>query len=254
MHDIFERQGEISNQMVDWAKHYDFYEIELREMYKTVSKPQNESHFEMLKSKGAKYLNKKNCFCEIGFSAGLTLRYAFPFFNRIYGLDISPKNVEYTAAELHQEGYENIELFTCDLMIHDSRFDNKFDVISFIHGLEHFTKKDYPIVLNNIKAYLKPGGVFTGALPYMNNFNFRMCPKCNHVFEYDGHVSSHDCASLRLVFEENGYEVLYLDNFNLKYALKYGSLIKKTYRYMYYYLLNKRANNQIEYIVRPLKK
>lgn len=38
-----------SNRDVDWAKQYDYYEIEMREMYKTLSKPQNDSHFEMLK-------------------------------------------------------------------------------------------------------------------------------------------------------------------------------------------------------------
>ena len=60
----------------------------------------------------------------------------------------------------------NFELYTSDLMDFDGRFENKFDIISFIHGLEHFTNTDYPIIFNNIKKYLTPGGIFTGALPF----------------------------------------------------------------------------------------
>ena len=94
-----------SNKDVDWQKHYDFYEVEMRDIYRTASKPQNDSHFAMLKSKGRKYLRKDKVFCEIGFSAGLTLRYALQNFDKVFGLDISPKNVEFTRNELNNEGY-----------------------------------------------------------------------------------------------------------------------------------------------------
>jgi cyclopropane fatty-acyl-phospholipid synthase-like methyltransferase len=236
---------------VDWAKHYDFYEIEMREMYQTVSKPQNESHFIMLKSKAFNYLKMDKVFCEIGFSAGLTLRYALAYFGKVYGLDISPKNGEMTTNELKNEGYHNFELYASDLMIFDEKFENKFDVISFVHGLEHFAEDDYPVILTNIRKYLKKEGIFTGALPYKNRFDFRMCPDCNHVFEIDGHVSSHDIKSLENVFEDNGYKILYIDNFNLKYAMKNKNFLKRFYDFFFYYLLKNRSNNQIEYIVTP---
>jgi len=77
-----------------------------------------------------------------------------------------------------------------------------------------------------------------------------MCPNCNHVFEIDGHVSSHDLKSLKEIFLVNGFEILYLDNFNFKYALKYGSLVKKLYRIIFYYLLKHRSKYQIEFIVK----
>jgi|WetSurMetagenome_2_1015567.scaffolds.fasta_scaffold00270_30 cyclopropane fatty-acyl-phospholipid synthase-like methyltransferase len=243
----------ISNKDVDWAKHYDYYEVEMREVYKTVSKPQNDSHFEMLRHKANSYLTKDKVFCEIGFSAGLTLRHALPHFGKVYGLDISPRNVEFTHNELIEEGYSNFELFTFDLMKSDDRFNNKFDVISFIHGLEHFSMEDYPIILANIKKYLKPTGIFTGALPFKNNFNYRMCPSCYNVFEIDGHVSSHDIKSLAKVFYDNGFKVIHLDNFNLSYSMKHGNLLKRIYRYLYYYILNKRSGNQIEYVVLPVE-
>ena len=238
-----------SNKDVDWTKHYDYYEIELRSIYRTMLKPQNDSHFEMLKSMAKKYLKKDKVFCEIGFGAGITLRKAMNYFGKIYGLDISPKNVEFTEKELKQEGYENFELYVSDIMEFDKRFEKKFDVISFIHGLEHFSNEDYPVVLNNIKKYLKHNGIFTGALPNKSGFNYRMCPRCNYIFEIDGHLSNHDLHSLRKVFLNNGFEIIHLDNFNFKYQLSYGGILKKIYRLIFYGILKQKRNSQIEFIV-----
>lgn len=244
-------KARLSNKDVDWSKQYDYYEVEMRHIYRTVSKPQNDSHFAMLRSKGKSYFHKDKIFCEIGFSAGITLRYALRYFNKVYGLDISPRNIEYTGNELAGEGYTNFELYVSDLMEFDPRFEGKFDIISFIHGLEHFTGADYPIILNNIMRYLKPGGIFTGALPYMNGFNYRMCPECGNVFEIDGHISSHDILSLKKIFINNGFDIIHLDNFNLKYAMSHGSTLKKLYRFFVYQVSGQRANNQIEFIVQP---
>ena len=100
MNKLDKKQKTISNKDVDWVRLYDFYEVEMREVYQTVSKPKNESHYEMIKSKlGNRYLNKSKVFCEIGFSAGLTLRYALKHFGMVYGLDISPQNVELTTKD-----------------------------------------------------------------------------------------------------------------------------------------------------------
>src|SRR4030042_352399 len=240
----------VTNKTIDLAKLYDYYEVELRDMYRTISKPQNESHFKMLQSKGEKYFRQDKVFCEIGFSAGLTLRYALNHFSKVYGLDISPKNVEFTKNELKNEGYNNFELYFSDLMKFDPVFENKFDIISFINGLEHFTDSDYSIILSNIKRYLRPGGIFTGALPFKNRFNYRMCPECNHVFETDGHVSSHDLNSLEGVFLKNDFEIIHLDNFNFKYTLSSGSVLRRVYRFLSHYLLLKPSTNQIEFIVK----
>jgi cyclopropane fatty-acyl-phospholipid synthase-like methyltransferase len=244
-------RNKISNVDSDWAKHYDYYTAENREKYLTYAKSQNESHYEMLKSKGRKFLKKEHTFCEIGFGSGITLRYALKHFGKVYGLDISPKNVELMEHELKTEGYSDFELYVCDLTKYDERFENKFDVISFIHGLEHFSSEDYPIIFDNIKKYLKPNGVFTGALPFKLNFNYRMCPHCHQIFEVDGHISIHDNYSLNKVFEENGFEIIHLDNFNLQYALKHGSFISKMYKFISFYLLKKRSDHQLEYIVVP---
>ncbi len=242
-----------SNQDVDWAKHYDYYEVEMREMYKTVSKPQNDSHFEMLKHYLKKYLKKDKIFAEIGFSAGLTLRYTSNYFKKVYGLDISPKNVEFTKNELLKEDYKNIECYTTDIMNKEEQFKNKFDVISFIHGLEHFSDKDYPILFENIKYYLKDDGVFTGALPNNLNFNYRMCPNCNFVFEIDGHISTHNKESLKNLFVNNNFEILYLNDFNIHYFKKHKDFPRFAYRLFTNKILKKNeGGGQLEYIVKPL--
>ena len=92
----------ISNNDHNWASLYDFYEIDLREICNGVARPQNLSHFEMLKSRAKKYLNKNKIFCEIGFGSGLTLRMVSPFFKTIYGLDISEKDVALIKQELYK--------------------------------------------------------------------------------------------------------------------------------------------------------
>lgn len=249
--DLNKKQDSISNSDVDWGKHYDYFEIEMRNMYKTISKPQNDSHFEMLKKYGKDRMTKDNVFCEIGFGAGLTLKYVSGYFKNLYGLDISKKNIDYTINEFKKEGYNNIEFHFSDLMKFDQMFENKFDVISFIHGLEHFSSEDYSVIFGNIRKYLKPGGIFTGALPNKNEYNFRMCPKCNYVFEIDGHVSSHDISSLEKVFKENRFGIIYLNDFNMQYCMKDGSSLQKLHRLILYKLFNRKFFSQLEFIVKP---
>lgn len=251
--DLNRKQENISNTEVDWSKHYDHFEIEMREMYKTVAKPQNDSYCEMMKHHAGKYLSEDKTFCEIGFGAGLTLRFAMKYFGKVFGLDISPRNVDFTSKELTEEGYSNFELYQSDLMKFEKKFENKFDVISFIHGLEHFTNEDYNIILKNIKSYLKEDGIFTGALPFNNDFNYRMCPHCNKLFEIDGHVSKHDINSLKEVFKKLGFDVIYISDFNMHYAYKDGSTLQKIHRILLYKLFKRKFFTQLEFIVKPAK-
>ncbi len=244
-------KNNFSNKDVDWGKHYDYYEINFRENYNTISKPQNDSHFEMIKSRLKNYLHKNLVLAEIGFGSGLTLRYASKYFKKVYGLDISPKNVEYTNKELKDEGYTNIECITFDIMKLNENFKNKFDVISFIHGIEHFSETDYAILFENIKYYLTENGVFTGALPKDLQFNYRMCPSCNNVFEIDGHLSRHTTMSLKKLFEINNFQIIHLDDFNTQYFLRYRGLIRTLYYLLRNRVLKTRLNHQLEFIVKP---
>ena len=248
-----DHKNEFSNKDIDWAKHYDYYEINFRENYNTISKPQNDSHFEMVKSRLKKYLNINLVFAEIGFGSGLTLRYASKYFRKVYGLDISPKNVEYSNKELKDEGFTNIECMTFDIMKLNEEFKNKFDVISFVHGLEHFSETDYPILFASIKYYLTTNGVFTGALPNDLQFNYRMCPHCSSVFEIDGHLSRHTINSLKKLFGINDLQIIHLDDFNAAYYLKYKGLMRTLYYLLRKLLFKKKPNHQLEFIVKPIE-
>jgi cyclopropane fatty-acyl-phospholipid synthase-like methyltransferase len=238
-----------SNNEFNWASVYDYYEIELREIYNGIARPQNISHFEMLKSKAKGYLGKNKIFCEIGFGSGVTLRLVSPYFKTIYGLDISEKNVKLTTKEFIDEGINNAILNSSNLMIYEEKYKNSFDVISFIHGLEHFSTTDYPDFFNNIKKYLRSNGIFTGALPYKLPFNFRMCPHCNKTFEMDGHISCHDLESIRIEFLNNGFKIIHLSDFNKRYSLKTEGFLKYSYKKIRSVIKNQQLHGQIEFIV-----
>lgn len=241
---------EKSNNDINWAKVYDHYEVEMREIFKLIAKPQNESYAEMMLTFGKRYLNKNKIFCEIGFGAGLTLRKMAPFYKKVVGLDISPKNVELTSEELIKEGIMNVELYYSNIMVKEDRFKGAFDVITFIHGLEHFSITDYSGFFSTIKYYLKEGGVFTGALPYKLPFSYRICPHCSEKFELDGHLTSHDLSTIRTEFERNGMEIVFLSNFNRRYYLKAHGLLKYIYNKIKYYKNPDDFHGQIEFIVR----
>jgi cyclopropane fatty-acyl-phospholipid synthase-like methyltransferase len=243
---------EVSNNDFEWSKQYDYYEIELRQVYSQVARPQNLSHFEMLKKDAKEYLNKNKIFCEIGFGSGVTLRLISGFFKTVYGLDISEKNVIHTRQELLSEGINNTELFFSNIMIYEEKYKNLFDVISFIHGLEHFSVPDLPVLLDNIKSYLKEDGIFTGALPYKLPFNFRMCPHCYKTFEIDGHISRHDLESIRREFINNGFKIIHLSKFNKRYYLKTEGYLKYVYKILRSNFKNEELYNQIEFIVQKV--
>jgi cyclopropane fatty-acyl-phospholipid synthase-like methyltransferase len=239
----------ISNNDFNWASIYDYYEINLREVYNGIARSQNVSHFEMLKTNAKKYLHKNKSFCEIGFGSGVTLRLASKLFKTIYGLDISEKNVRCTKEELQNEGITNAELFFSNIMIYEEKYQNSFDVISFIHGLEHFSSTDYSGLFENIKRYLKTDGIFTGALPYKLPLNFRMCPHCNQTFELDGHLSVHDLDSISKVFLNNGFKIIHLSDFNKRYSLKSEGMLKFCYKKVRSILKKEPLHGQIEYVV-----
>lgn len=240
-----------SNSSVNWAKIYDFYEIQMRDTRKVTTKMQNESHFELLRRYLQKNILKNNSFAEIGFGSGITLRRAAHYFEKVYGLDISPQNVRVTQQELEKKGYHNIELFVTNIMKKEEQFRGMFDVITFIHGLEHFSLQDYQTLFTTIRYYLKPGGFFTGALPFNLDFTYRMCPSCHHLFEIDGHLSRHDIQSLTDLFASHEWEIIYLANFNPYYYWQHKGLLKFLYRFIRHVILKQKAHFQLEFIVKP---
>lgn len=243
-----------SSKDTNWAKLYDVYEIEFRENYQLLSKFQNDSHWVMLENFIKKTSFPTKRFSKFGFGAGLTLRYASKIFDEVYGFDISPKNVEKTNNELLSEGYKNIKLFCQDILEKNKEFENYFDVISFIHGIEHFSDDDYPILFENIKFYLKKGGIFSGALPNKLPFTFRICPNCNHKFEIDGHLSIFDKTKLKNLFELYDLKVIKISDFNYSYYFKFRGLTKTLYHLFINKILKKDSKYQLEFIVENYRK
>lgn len=136
----------------------------------------------------------------------------------------------------------------------NKKFEEKFDVISFVHGIEHFSQEDITTLLNNIKYYLKKGGFFTGALPFDKDFKFRMCPNCGHVFEIDGHLSRYSIGSLSDLFLKNNFKILYINDFNYNYYLKRKGLMKFLFRLFTHRILKEKTIlGQLEFVVQPIQ-
>lgn len=81
-------------------------------------------------------------FAEIGFGVGITLRRMSKYFQNCYGLDISEQNIELTKLEIENEDYNNIKLIQHDILVYNKEYVSKFDLITYIHGIEHFSEKD----------------------------------------------------------------------------------------------------------------
>ena len=135
-------------------------------------------------------------------------------------------------------------------MIYDERFKNSFVIISFNHGLKHFSSTDYVGFFDNLKNYLTEDGKFTDELPYKLPFNFRMCPHCYKTFRLDGYISSNDLDSIKKEFINNGFRIIYLSNINKLYYLKNEEHLKYTYKKLHIFIKNEPLHGQIEFIVK----
>lgn len=179
---------------------------------------------------------------------GVFLRLVSEYYKIIVGLDISEKNIEFSKNEFSIEKIKNIEFIKYNLMDSYSLVE-EYEVIALIHGLEHFSNDDYPIIFKNIRKMLKQGGYFIGALPYELPMTYRICPNCYFKHEIDGHLTKHNLESLSKLAAINNFEIIHLNKFS-KYYTEYskGKLVyflKKIYS-----IINKKydAHNQIEFI------
>jgi ubiquinone/menaquinone biosynthesis C-methylase UbiE len=233
-----------------YTDQYDYYEVELRNIYKDAARYQNVSHQKLIENFINRGLIKTGDFAEIGFGAGLTLRWASRYFKKVWGFDVSPANVKVTQKELIDEGVDNFEIQVLNILDYNTMLKEKFDIVTCIHGLEHFSEKEYDLLFANIKQYLKKDGYFTGALPFNLDFSYRMCPNCKHVFEIDGHLSKHNKDSLIELFDKHRFAILFLDNYNPYYIHHLG---KKEYvlRTLQKLLFRSRKTYQLEFIVTP---
>jgi SAM-dependent methyltransferase len=105
-----------------------------------------------------------------------------------------------------------------------------FDKVIMIEVLEHLSGDAFHVTLDEVRRVLKPGGEFTGTVPYRENLqdNKVLCPHCQAQFHRWGHYQSFDVASLRTFLKQHGFRAkrIYTHSFpdfrrpGLKFFLK----------------------------------
>lgn len=84
-----------------------------------------------------------------------------------------------------------------------------FDTVIMTEVLEHLRTDVLHPTLDEVYRVLKPGGEFTGTVPYRDDLaeNQVICPRCEAQFHRWGHEQSFDVASLNNLFVEHRYRV-----------------------------------------------
>lgn len=108
--------------------------------------------------------------------------------NEVYGVDISLDAIQY--ARSHFKGIFS-QGSMCKLLFED----NKFDVALCFEGMEHITKEEGVIFVNEIKRVVKRDGLIVGSVPILNK-NGEDTGNPYHKFEYPEDY-------LRILLEEN---------------------------------------------------
>lgn len=98
---------------------------------------------------------------EIGFGTGYALSRIAEEIRRkgrVYGIDISPKMLELARAKLIKKNVSDRVELTCRDAAKLLYPDKKFDAVFMSFTLELFDTPEIPVILEEIKRILKPGG------------------------------------------------------------------------------------------------
>ena len=107
--------------------------------------------------------------------------------------------VELTMGDRAKQGYS-----------HDIPFSSGcFDKVIMTEVLEHIPDDVLPATLDEVRRVLKPGGEFTGTVPYRENLrdNEVICPYCEAQFHRWGHQQSFDIDALGSLLKGHGFFV-----------------------------------------------
>lgn len=87
--------------------------------------------------------------------------------------------------------------------------DQHFDKVIMTEVLEHLPDDILDSTISEVHRVLKPGGVFTGTVPYRENLhdNDVRCPDCHAHFHRWGHQQSFDKDSLRKLLSTHGFNI-----------------------------------------------
>jgi len=133
----------------------------------------------------------------------------------VYGVDISLDAIQYACS--HFKG-----IFSQGSMCRLGFEENKFDVALSFEGMEHITKEEGVIFINEIKRVVKRDGLIVGSVPILN-MNGQNTGNPYHKFEYPADY-------LKILLEENFKIIEYIKKkggdgpivyFSLKNQLKH---------------------------------
>jgi len=139
---------------------------------------------------------------EIGTGSGFFLDFASENFpnSQFTGLELDERLLRETAtrapkASLHQGNAESFELGL-----------NQFDLIVSFQVIEHLYNPD--AMLKNVKAHLKPGGLFLVTTPNLSGFGARLMKERWHGYRYD-HVSLKHKKDWDVLIRSHGFSPMY---------------------------------------------
>jgi SAM-dependent methyltransferase len=85
----------------------------------------------------------------------------------------------------------------------ETKFHHKFDLITMSHVLEHFNAEQLHPILQNVRNYLKPGGVFICEVPHDDNWSTLL--EQNQA----PHLCFFSRDSLERIFLDSGFNILF---------------------------------------------
>jgi 2-polyprenyl-3-methyl-5-hydroxy-6-metoxy-1,4-benzoquinol methylase len=139
---------------------------------------------------------------EIGTGSGFFLDFAKEIFpnSRFTGLEYDNRLLDETKQRApHARLYQgNAEIFALE--------ENKFDLIVSFQVIEHLYNPD--AMLSNVKAHLKPGGIFLVTSPNLSSVGARLMKERWHGFR-DDHVSLRHKKDWDVLIESHGFSSLY---------------------------------------------
>lgn len=113
----------------------------------------------------------------------------------VYGIDISSDAIDYARSHFNAHFFEGT---MCNMPFEK----DKFDVALCFEGIEHISKEEGVLFLNEIKRVVKEDGLIIGSVPILNE-NGKNTGNPYHIFEYPEDY-------LRLLLECN-FEIMVYD-------------------------------------------
>lgn len=124
----------------------------------------------------------------------------------VYSLDPCAESVTRLQAELKM-GEERAKQGYSQAIPFDTGY---FDKVIMTEVLEHLVEDVYHATLDEVRRVLKPGGEFTGTVPYCEKLQASevVCPHCHAQFHRWGHHQAFDVDSLGDSFIRHGFRIV----------------------------------------------